>query len=98
MLSVKQGGIKYHFYRPIDLVVECLPMARKTGVKSQVDLYQRLKKMELDTSLLNTLHYKVSFFLFMLSRMQCKKYFGVPATIQLLWTSQDELVWPILQI
>ena len=31
------------------------------GVQSLVASYQRLKKMVLDTSLLNTLHYKVRF-------------------------------------
>ena len=39
--------------------VECLPMAWETGVQSQVKSYQRLKKMVLDTCLLNTQHYKV---------------------------------------
>ena len=39
--------------------VECSPMARETGVQSPVELYQRLKKMVLDTSFLNTQHYKV---------------------------------------
>ena len=35
-------------------------MAEKTRVQSQVESYQRLKKkMVLDTSLLNTQHYKV---------------------------------------
>ena len=33
--------------------------ARETGVWSQVESYQRLKKMVLDSSLLNTKHYKV---------------------------------------
>ena len=32
------------FDRPIGLVVECSPMARETGVQSQVESYQRLKK------------------------------------------------------
>ena len=39
--------------------LECLPMARETWVQSQVASYQRLKKMVLDASLLNTQHYKV---------------------------------------
>ena len=39
--------------------VECSPMVRETGVQSQVESYQRLKKMVLDTSLLNIQHYKV---------------------------------------
>ena len=39
--------------------VECSPMARESGVQSQVESYQRLKKMVLDTSLLNTQQYKV---------------------------------------
>ena len=34
-------------------------MAWKTGVQSQVKSYQRLKKLEIDSSLLNTHHYKV---------------------------------------
>ena len=34
-------------------------MVRETGVQSQVELYQRLKKMVLDAALLNTQHYKV---------------------------------------
>ena len=32
------------FVRPIGLVVECSPMGWETGVQSQVELYQRLKK------------------------------------------------------
>ena len=35
------------------------PMAREIWVQSQVESYQRLKKMVLDASLLNTQHYKV---------------------------------------
>ena len=38
--------------------LECLPMARETWVWSQVESYQRLKKMVLDSSFLNTQHYK----------------------------------------
>ena len=34
-------------------------MIRKTGVQSQVESYQRLKKMVLDISLLNTQHYNL---------------------------------------
>ena len=34
-------------------------MIRETGVQSQVESYQRLKKIVLDTSLPNTQHYKV---------------------------------------
>ena len=34
-------------------------MARETGVQSQVESYQRLQKMVLDASWLNTQHYKV---------------------------------------
>ena len=34
-------------------------MARETGVQSQVESYQRLKKMVLDAALLNIQHYKV---------------------------------------
>ena len=33
-------------------------MARDTGVQSQVKSYQRLQKMVLDATLLNTQHYK----------------------------------------
>ena len=40
--------------------IECLPMVQETRVQSQVKSYQRLKKMVLDTALLNTQHYKVS--------------------------------------
>ena len=36
-----------------------LPMVRKTGVQSQIESAQRLKKMVLDAALLNTQHYKV---------------------------------------
>ena len=38
---------------------ECLPLVQETWVQSQVASYQRLKKMVLDTSLLNTQQYKV---------------------------------------
>ena len=34
-------------------------MVWETGVQSQVESYQRLKKMVLDSALLNTQHYKV---------------------------------------
>ena len=34
-------------------------MVRETGVQFQVKSYQRLKKIMLDASLLNTQHYKV---------------------------------------
>ena len=34
-------------------------MVRETGVQSQVESYQRLKKMLLDIAFLNTQHYKV---------------------------------------
>ena len=34
-------------------------MVWETGVQSQVELYQKLKKMVLDVTLLNTQHYKV---------------------------------------
>ena len=39
--------------------VESSPMARDTWVQSQVESYQRLKKMVLDASLLNIQHYRV---------------------------------------
>ena len=41
------------------LWVECSPMARETGVESQVESYERFKKMIQDASLLNTQHHKV---------------------------------------
>ena len=34
-------------------------MVQETGVQSQVESYQRLKKMVLDATLLNTQHYEV---------------------------------------
>ena len=34
-------------------------MVQETEVQSQVESYQRLKKIVLDAALLNTLHYKV---------------------------------------
>ena len=34
-------------------------MTQETGVQSHVDSYHKLKKVVLDTSLLNTQHYKV---------------------------------------
>ena len=37
----------------------CSLMAQGTGVQSQVESYQRLRKMGLDTSLLNTQHFKI---------------------------------------
>ena len=39
--------------------VEYSPMVRETGVQSQVESYQKTKKMVLDATLLNTLYYKV---------------------------------------
>ena len=39
--------------------VECSPMAREIGVKSQFESYQRLRKMVLDSVWLDTQHYKV---------------------------------------
>ena len=36
-------------------------MSQETRVQSQVDSYQKLKKMVLDSSFLNTQHYKVRF-------------------------------------
>ena len=38
---------------------QCSPMIRETGVQSLVESYQNLKKMVIDTSLLNTQQYKV---------------------------------------
>ena len=46
-------------YIYIDMRVECLPVIQETRVQSQIKSYQRLKKLVLDTSLLNTQHYKV---------------------------------------
>ena len=47
-LSHRQSHHNYNYYfitnQPIGLVVECSPMGRKTGVQSQVESYQRLKK------------------------------------------------------
>ena len=40
-------------------VVECLPMVWEIWVQSQVESYQRLKKMVLDATLLNTQDYNV---------------------------------------
>ena len=45
---------------PIRLVVECSPMARETRVQSLV-VVPKTQKVVLDTSLLNTQHYKVRF-------------------------------------
>ena len=39
--------------------LECLPMVWETWVQSRVESYQRLKKMVLHASLLNTQQYKV---------------------------------------
>ena len=39
--------------------LKALPIVRETGVQSQVESYQRLKKMVLDAALLNTQHFKV---------------------------------------
>ena len=44
---------------PLVKWAECSPMVREFGVQSQVDSYQRLKKIVLDAALLNTQHYKV---------------------------------------
>ena len=46
--------------RPIDFVVECSPMARETGVQSQI-VIPKTQKVVLDISLLNTQHYNVRF-------------------------------------
>ena len=43
---------------PLTSWLECLPMARETRVQSQLESYQKLKKMVLDVSLLDTQHYK----------------------------------------
>ena len=50
------SGIKSDFF--IGLVIECSPMARKTGVQYQIESYQRLKKWYLIPPCL-TQHYKV---------------------------------------
>ena len=44
---------------PLAYWVECSPILQETGVQSQVESYQKLKKTALDTSLLNTQHYIV---------------------------------------
>ena len=44
---------------PLALQLGCSPNTQETGVQSQVDSYQRLKKIVLDASLLNPQHYKV---------------------------------------
>ena len=49
---------------PFVLWLEISPVAQETRVQSQVESYQRLKKMVLDTTLLTTQHYKV--------RIKCK--------------------------
>ena len=49
----------YFWEVSIALWLDCLPMVRETGVQSQVELYQRLKKMVLDDALLNAQHNKV---------------------------------------
>ena len=46
-------------YRVLAWWLECLLMAWEIWVQSQVESYQRLKKMVLGASLLNTQHYKV---------------------------------------
>ena len=49
-----------HFFDIITEVFdECSPMAWETWVQSQTESYQRLKKMVLDASLLNTQQYNV---------------------------------------
>ena len=40
-------------------LVDCSPMLRESRVQSQVESYQRLKKVALNASLLNTQHYMV---------------------------------------
>ena len=47
--------------KPMAQWLECSPMARETWVQSQVESYQKTLKMVLDTTLLNTQHYKVRF-------------------------------------
>ena len=50
----------YHRFvstRPLAKWVEYLPKVQETGVQSQVESYQRLKKIVLDATLLNTQHY-----------------------------------------
>ena len=46
-------------YSSIALGHLILSIVRKTRVQSQVESYQRLKKLGLDTALLNTQNYKV---------------------------------------
>ena len=44
---------------PLTKCVDCLLMVRETGVQSQVESYQRLKKWYLMPPCFNTQHYKV---------------------------------------
>ena len=60
MLNVGDDIYLYvSFNRAIGLMRRVFISGRETGVKSQVESYQRLKKIVLDTALLNTQHYKV---------------------------------------
>ena len=60
-LSVKFLQEKSKTIFTIKSNLECSPMARETWVQSQVESYQKTLKMVLDTTLLNTQHYKVRF-------------------------------------
>ena len=55
-----RGGRYFEFIlKTFSYIFNGSPMVRETRVQSQVPSYQRLKKMVLDISLLNTQHYKV---------------------------------------
>ena len=41
---MKKEKIKLLLLAPLNLWVECSPMARETWVQSQIELYKRLKK------------------------------------------------------
>ena len=56
--------VSHKFYSYVDWALACLlegsPMSRETLIQSQVESFQRIKKIALDTSLLNTKLYKVT--------------------------------------
>ena len=52
--------IKIKLFMPLIQWVEYSLMVQETGVQSQVESYQRLKKMVLDSAMFSTQYYKVS--------------------------------------
>ena len=56
---MKEYYVYVMFTDPLAKRLECSPKAWKTGVQSQVEAYQKLKKNVLDASMFNTQHYKV---------------------------------------